>query len=201
MNEYAEYVHCQTVTHGQIEKPEHYHIAERRAIDYLFKDIPKELRVLDVGCGSGKGMKYLQELGYALVDGIELHPEKAKIAGASHGDIASFNFFPLTYDVVYCSHAFEHMFNPNLALDRMMNIAWEFIFILPYVDTGDKKAHCASPELGTLIDDGGETVNKWFVGRGLTLIEKKLDSFREPEIWLRYKRYAVSTEGTHSPAV
>jgi SAM-dependent methyltransferase len=183
---YEEYVHCQTVVHGQIEKPEHYHIAERKAIDYLFKDIPKTMRILDVGCGSGLGMKYLRELGYSSVSGIELHPEKAKIAGAFHGDIASFGF-PTLYDVIYASHSFEHMHDPNLALEKLKEIAQEFVFILPYVDKGDIKPHCGSVELGTRIDDGGETVNKWFMDRGLELIEMKFDSFREVEIWLRYR--------------
>ena len=183
---YEEYIHCQTVVHGQIEKPEHYHIAERRAIDHLFQDIPKTKSILDVGCGSGLGMKYLRELGYASVSGIELHPEKARIADAFRGDVAYFGF-PTLYDVIYSSHSFEHMFDPNIVLERLTEIASEFIFILPYVDKGDIKPHCGSTILGTRIDDGGETVNKWFTDRGLELIEMKFDSFREQEIWLRYR--------------
>ena len=184
---YEDHVHCQTVVHGQIEKPEHYHIAERAAIDHLFKDIPKTKSILDVGCGSGLGMKYLRKLGYKNVSGIELHPEKAKIAGAHHGDVAFFGF-PTLYDVIYCSHAFEHMFDPDLALAKMMEIAKEFIFILPFVDTGDPKAHCASFEIGSRMDDAGETVNKWFVDRGLELVEMKFASYREHEIWLRFQK-------------
>ncbi len=189
---YEEYVRCQTVVHGQIEKPAYYHVAERKAIDHLFKNIPKSFSVLDVGCGSGQGMNYLRELGYEQVSGIELHPEKAKIAGAHHGDIASFGF-PTVYDVIYCSHAFEHMFAPSIALERMMKFAREqLIFILPYVDDGAPKAHCASFQIGTRIDDGGDSVNRWFTVRGLELIEKKLDLFREPEIWLRYQHEKTS---------
>ena len=197
---YEEYVHCQTVVHGQIEKPEHYHIAERKAIDHLFKYVTFDSRILDVGCGSGMGMKYLRELGYLSVSGIELHPEKARNAGAFHGDIASFGF-PTLYDVIYCSHAFEHMFAPSLVLHRMMEIADKFIFILPYVDTGDFKAHCASVAIGTRIDDGGDAVNRWFTSKGLELVEKKLDSFREPEIWLRYKKNEVTAEGPVSSTI
>jgi|GEM_PF-2866794 len=184
---YEEYVNCQTVVHGQIEKPAHYHLSERKAIDHLFRDIPKTMSILDVGCGSGLGMKYLRKLGYVKVSGIELHPEKAKNAGAFHGDVANFGF-PTLYDVIYSSHSFEHLFNPDMALEQLKKVSPKFfIFILPYVDGGDIKPHCGSVALGTRVDDGGETVNKWFEDRGLILIEKRFDSVREPEIWLRYK--------------
>lgn len=182
---YEDYVHCQIVIHGQIEKPEHYHAAEQLAINYLFQGIGHDKRILDVGCGTGKGMRYLRWLGFKDVTGIELHPEKARLAGAYHGDIATFNF-PEPFDLVYCSHAFEHMYEPHLALMNMMEIANEFIFILPYVDTGDPKAHLASFEIGTRVDDEGETVNRWFTSKGLRLVDMKMDSFREQEIWLRY---------------
>jgi len=183
--DYDSYVHNQTVVHGQIEKPPQYHEAERKAIDHLFRDIPKKSRILDVGCGSGLGMKYLRELGYQSVEGIELHPEKARIAGAYFGDVATFSFRH-TYDLIYCSHAFEHMYDPHAALLNMKAIADGFIFILPYVDTGDPVAHLASFEIGTRVDDAGETVNNWFTSRGLILIEKAFSKLREPEIWLRY---------------
>lgn len=184
---YEEYVHCQTVIHGQIEKPEHYHIAERKAIDYLFKDVPKMSLILDVGCGSGLGMKHLRSLGYLNTFGLELHPEKARIANAFEGDIASF-VSAISYDVIYSSHSFEHTFDPTLALERMKEIASEFIFILPYPDTGDSNAHRASFEIGTRIDDEGKTVVSWFEDRGLKLIQKTFDNFREAEIWLKFQR-------------
>jgi len=182
---YEDYVHCQTVIHGQVEKPAHYHESEQKAIDYLFRDIPKDAYILDVGCGSGLGMKYLRKLGYESVEGIELHPEKARIAGAYHGDVATFTFKNV-YDVIYCSHAFEHMYDPEAALLNMKAIASSFIFILPYVDAGDPKAHLASFEIGTRVDDGGEGVNNWFINHGLILVEMEFSSVREPEIWLRY---------------
>lgn len=185
---YKEYVHNQTVVHGQIDKPSKYHEAERLAIAELFADIPKGARILDVGCGTGKGMAFLRSLGYRWVTGIELHPEKAKIAKAFSGDAATFKFRTL-YNVIYSSHSFEHMYDPEAALE---NLKWAaalgatFIFILPYPDTGDPKAHLGSFKIGTRVDDEGETVVKWFEDHGLRLVAKKFDDFREPEIWLKF---------------
>lgn len=182
---YEEYVNCQIVIHGQIEKPAHYHLSERKAIDYLFQEVPFDVSILDVGCGSGMGMEYLRSQGYLDVSGIELHPEKAKIAGAIHGDVSLYDF-QREYDLIYSSHSMEHMFDPSLALEQMKKITYGFIFIIPYVDLGDINAHRASIELGTRIDDGGETVIEWFGDRGLILIERKFSDVREPEIWLRF---------------
>ena len=186
---YDEYVHNQTVVHGQMEKPSLYHEAERLAIAELFAGIPKQARILDVGCGTGKGMAFLRSLGYSWVTGIELHPEKAKIANAFCGDAATFDFKTL-YNVIYSSHSFEHMYDPEAALK---NLKWAaaleamFIFILPYPDTGDPKAHLGGFKIGTRVDDKGETVVRWFEERGLEMMFKKFDDYREPEIWLKFK--------------
>lgn len=182
---YADYIENQIVTHGQIDKPARYHECERLAIDTLFAPYPLDLAILDVGCGSGLGMAYLREIGYEDVSGIDLHPAKAELAGAYSGDIALFDF-ERTFDIIYSSHSFEHMYAPGAALEHMKSLATHFIFILPYVDTGDPKAHLASFDIGTRVDDGGETVVRWFVDHGLMLVDRQFSSLREPEIWLRF---------------
>lgn len=197
MTDYQDYVRTQIVVHGQIEKPEHYHIAERVALTAMFMPIPQDVNVLDVGCGTGKGMRFLKdELNFQNVWGIELHPEKAELAGAFHGDIATFEF-PVKFDVFYASHSFEHMFDPAAALANMIRHVRDqyarFIFILPYPESGDPKAHCASPIIGTDVDDEGATAIRWFEAQGLRFIWKKLDDFREKEIWLKFEY----VEGNH----
>lgn len=192
---YEEYLRIQTQVHGQIVKPAHYHLAERKAIDFLFGDVGKDKLILDVGCAIGLGMAYLKTLGYEQVAGIDLNPDKTAIArflgyNALNGDISNYSLFIPPIDVIYCSHTFEHVYDPGKALERMKQIASDhakFIFILPYVDTGDPSAHCASEKLGLRVDDKGRTVINWFQNRGLSLIETRFDNFREPEIWLRFE--------------
>jgi len=191
---YEEYVHNQTVTHGQVLKPSAYHKAERVAIDYLFRDIPLNRGILDVGCGIGQAMAYLKEKGYEYVQGIDLNEEKIFVAqcfgmNALAGDVAKWQFRK-RFDVIYCSHTFEHMLEPHRALWNLKGHAFDgadFFFILPYPDAGDPTAHLASFDLGTRNEDGGVAVVRYFESRGLTLIEKKMDDFREPEIWLHFR--------------
>ena len=191
---YDDYFKNQTVDHGMVLKPSAYHKAERIAIDYLFRDIPLARHILDVGCGIGQAMAYLNEKGYKHVQGLDLNDEKIFVAQcfgmlARAGDVARWQFRQ-KFEVIYCSHTFEHMFEPHRALWNLKEHAFDgadFIFILPYPDAGDPKAHLASFDLGTREDDDGESVVRYFTSRGLELIEKKMDDFREPEIWLHFR--------------
>jgi len=192
--DYADYVANQTVVHGQVLKPSAYHKAERKAIDYLFRDIPLDKTILDVGCGIGQAMAYLKDKGYEHVHGLDLNAEKIFVAhcfgmNARAGDVAQWQF-RTRFEVIYCSHTFEHMFEPHRALWNLKEHARDgadFFFILPYPDAGDPTAHLASFDLGTRNEDGGAAVVRYFESRGLTLIEKKMDDFREPEIWLHFR--------------
>ena len=121
---YDEYVRVQTQVHGQIVKPEHYHLSERKAIDVLFEGIPKNSKILDVGCGVGQALSYLTLLGYSDVAGVELNKEKAAIAlsfgyDVAVGDILHHNDDYSPYDVIYSSHSFEHMFDPVQAMTHL----------------------------------------------------------------------------------
>jgi SAM-dependent methyltransferase len=196
---YVEYLRIQTEVHGQIDKPPEYHVAERLAIDFLFKDIPQEAIILDVGCAVGLGMQYLKQIGYKNVTGIDINHRKVAVAReAGHdayvGDVAHVqwqSWAPPFFDVIYCSHTFEHMYDPEQAITGLLRrVVSEatFFFILPYVDTGDLQAHCASEELGLRVRDMGDTVIKWFEDRGLRLVSKSLSDEREPEIWLEFRR-------------
>lgn len=194
---YDEYVRVQTVVHGQVAKPEHYHLSERKAIDILFDDIHKSSRILDVGCGVGQALSYLTMLGYDDVTGIELNEQKALIAQSAGLDVVAGDILHYTdphiqsYDVIYSSHSFEHMFNPVQAMTRLSRITTDdaiFIFILPYVDTGDQTAHCASSEIGLRVHDEGHTVMDWFITHGMYITEVQFSDVREPEIWLKCRK-------------
>ena len=192
---YDQYVKYQTEGAGMVKKPLRYRRGERRAIDILFENIPRHYSVLDVGCGSGTGMTYLRDKGYASLRGIELNHKKVELCKRKGLDVflgdSESILFPGKFDVIWSSHSFEHMLRPNLVLNNLLLMATKetyFFFILPYVDTGPPQVHCASDTIGTRVNDNGKSVIDWFSCRGLKVLETKFDDYRENEIWLKMQK-------------
>lgn len=186
--------YLQMQTSGPVFKPEHYHKAERKTIDYFFADISHHARILDVGCAIGLGMSYLKFLGYENVMGIDL--DHRKIAENEHdvilGDVAQFDFTGIDpFDVIYCAHSLEHFYDPSAAVKNMQAITVSdaiFLFVLPYPNVNPSPAHWSTPIVGLDIDDNALTTRKWFENHGFHVDDFKHDDFREPEIWLRLSK-------------
>jgi 2-polyprenyl-3-methyl-5-hydroxy-6-metoxy-1,4-benzoquinol methylase len=73
-------------------------------------------KLLDVGCGNGDFLLWMQELGWE-VEGIELDPIAAKIAidrglRVRIGRIEEADFPPANFDAITMSHVAEHFSNP-----------------------------------------------------------------------------------------
>ena len=189
--DYDEYVRIQTEVHGQIKKPRKYRVGQRKAIDWFFKGVNKNSEILDVGCGVGDGIKHLHSLGFNRVSGVELHPKKVEFCRKRdlvvfHTDILTWQFWR-KYSVFWVSHSFEHMWQPVGVIQKLKKISNPnalFFFVMPYPDTGDQSAHCASKEIGLRNDDDGKSVINWFAQQGLYMLDRNFDDFREPEIWL-----------------
>lgn len=190
---YATYLKMQTA--GPVEKPDHYHNAERIAIDELFQEIPKGARILDLGCAIGLGMKYLESLGYENVYGIDLDSRKVRFAAEKAGiqkimlgDIADFDFADMEpFDVIYSSHCLEHAYDIEKTIQRVKAITTDdaqFFVILPYPNPNPSPAHWSTPVIGLDINDGAVSVENWFGSRGFIVTNLKFDYYREPEIWL-----------------
>ncbi|GAH64080.1 unnamed protein product [marine sediment metagenome] len=195
MNDYEDYIRIQVEVHGAVDKPAKYGKGERKAIDWFFNDIDKNLRILDLGCGSGVGVEYLIFKGYENVVGIDINSKKVAVATSKllpvfQRDLRTVEF--KDFDIVWSSHSFEHMYDPVEALDVLKQITRpdaEFFFVMPYVDTGDESAHCSSHEIGLRENDRGKSVREWFSNQGLVCITQVMDDYREPEIWLKLAKY------------
>ena len=181
---------------GGLIKPVHYHIGEWLAMKILNTGWHENAEILDVGCGIGYGVGMFNKLGFDNVLGIDVNLEKIELGrglgyNIIYKDILGFDDFGDRFDIIWCSHSFEHMLYPDKVLDTLLRFSNDdvrFYFILPYPDLNPAPAHCAVKEIGTNIDDGGDTVVKWFEDRGLKNIFRAFSTFREPEIWLEFTK-------------
>ena len=91
--------------------------------------LPKDVRILDVGCGSGNTLLFYRNLGYTNLYGIEVEKVLVEFARKEWGlnitegpgeDLSSFP--DKSFDVVYSNHSLEHMRRPDLALREMYRV-------------------------------------------------------------------------------
>lgn len=86
-----------------------------------------EGRLLDVGCGSGKGLESFKELGWD-VTGVEMSPYAASKARERLGCeilVGDFEQIPLDnerFDVVRFSHSLEHLQSPRKAMEKASRV-------------------------------------------------------------------------------
>ncbi len=83
-------------------------------------EIGQGARVLDVGCGDGNGIAFLNGLGLRA-SGVEIDPLAVKAARARgldviQGDIGSAGIADASFDVVTSSHVLEHVHDPRAFL-------------------------------------------------------------------------------------
>ena len=190
---YEEYVKLQT--YGDIVKPIKYHIGEWKVLcEFLEVHGTSNEMVLDVGCGSGYGVGMLNLLGYWDVLGIDLNLEKINLGKHFGYNVIAKDILDFSgegYSIIWCSHAFEHMYDPEKALQKLLDITTDdarFYFILPYPNLDPAPAHCSSKALGLTEDDNGWAVTAWFESRGLYVIDTQFSTFREPEIWMELRK-------------
>jgi methionine biosynthesis protein MetW len=95
-------------------------------------------RVLDLGCGAGELLKYLQEKKNVTGTGIEIDAEKASqgiIAGVNviHGDIHEEiqDYQDQTFDYVILSQTLQQVFRPALLLHEMLRVGHKGIVSFP----------------------------------------------------------------------
>jgi len=167
---------------------------QERFIDAWVMTLPRHVKILDVSCGDGHGIKSLLDRGFTDITGIEWSPDKAKRARA-HGcpvHVADMHDLGMieeqSVDVVYSIHTLEHAVDPKKVLrefHRVLQPAGVFLLVLPYVDKGPIEAHCGQEILGTTLDDDAAKLTGVLMDEGWQVLMKKYDSFREPEVWLK----------------
>jgi ubiquinone/menaquinone biosynthesis C-methylase UbiE len=108
----------------------------------LDKIIPlsKDISFLDIGSGKGYFLRYLKEMGFANLTGID--PNEGFLGdnvfeNISLGSFESNSFSDNTFDVVFCCHTLHHLNQkyPVYALQEMFRISKKYIVIVEINNT------------------------------------------------------------------
>jgi len=113
---------------------------EAAILEYLGNK-PKDSRVLDLGCGEGRGLKALLERDFLpeLLYGIDLSPEKVAAANNAglpqvlQGDMHEMllEFADDFFDYCFFSHAIEHTLDPSLVIQEVQRVSKAGLIIVP----------------------------------------------------------------------
>jgi len=198
LNNYKEYENSQK----EVFKSHEISIArwkegQERYIKLVFQEIERDKKILDISCGDGIGLSCFKNLQFKNVVGADFEIEKLENAKKVGYEVYYQDFHKLDafdneeFDIVYSSHSLEHALHPEKVLKEFNRVLKEngyLYLVLPFPDSGNEKAHCAKYKLGTYKNDGGKKVIKYVEKFGFKLIDKQFDSFREPEIWLKFTK-------------
>jgi beta-1,4-mannosyl-glycoprotein beta-1,4-N-acetylglucosaminyltransferase len=174
---------------------------QRKCVETNFNTMDRNIKILDICCGDGQGLKKFKEMGFKNVCGVEVCKEKINFAkqygyAVYECDICCGPFeIGDKYDCIYSSHTIEHVLNPEYTIRNIMSKLKDngiFILILPYPDYGAAnpldehrfKVHCGVIPLGLHINDKGYTICNTIQKMGYKITDYKFESYREPEIQL-----------------
>lgn len=101
---------------------------QKKILNYI--KIQKNSKVLDVGCGTGASLKYLETKGNKNLFGIDLSQGMVKKARQKLGpkavlkesSVEKIQFKSNYFDYVLCTEAFHHFPKPDLALKEMKRV-------------------------------------------------------------------------------
>src|SRR3989338_2118133 len=102
-------------------------------INFLFQEAKPGVRILDVGCGTGKLGKLIKSKINCYIEGIEIDPEAAKIAQKGYDKIIEINLEELIaqkkllgaigkYDIIILGDILEHIRQPDELLRSCQDV-------------------------------------------------------------------------------
>lgn len=114
--------------------------ARRAAFDFkaMYIKVQAGAKLLEIGCGSGDQLKFLQRLGWN-VEGLDLDPVATEIATSRGlrvytGSLEKQYFSSQKFDVIVSSHVIEHVHDPVSLLRecrRILNPGGKLIIVTP----------------------------------------------------------------------
>mgnify|MGYP003343965434 FL=1 len=120
-----------------------------QAVSDIFRNIsPKKTNgVIDIGCGEGRGLQRLRDLGFKRLHGIDISEEKILYARKNRSMDILFDVFDFhknlsllgRFDIGFSSHALEHCYCFKTAINSICSIInRKFYFIVPIGETPEE---------------------------------------------------------------
>lgn len=125
-------------------------------IEYV-SSFPKDSRIIDIGCNTGRSLFELNKLEYTNNIGIDIVPSKIETAREKGLNVICLDMHDLShfsddeFDIAFMSHTIEHSIDPVLALSEMHRIAKNGFVICPIED--NKKELGTDPHFSSFISN------------------------------------------------
>ena len=158
-------------------------------VDFL----PSACSILDVGCGSGRDMRWLKERGFS-VTGFERAKTLAELAReysgcpVIEGDFSEYDFSRLNFDAILLIGSLVHVPHKEMA-DQILHILQAlrkngFVYLTLKEGKGTKKA--ADGRVFTLWND--EQLRKLFsdIDLDVDYFYRQVSKLNKEDIWLGY---------------
>jgi 2-polyprenyl-3-methyl-5-hydroxy-6-metoxy-1,4-benzoquinol methylase len=110
----------------------------------ILRDIPKDSKIIDLGCGSGYMLQFLSSMGYKDLYGVDISPEQISklkqrgISGEVENLFVFFNKHSAKYDVIFALDIVEHFKKEELLwlFSGMFNLLNENGLIIIHTPNG-----------------------------------------------------------------
>jgi 2-polyprenyl-3-methyl-5-hydroxy-6-metoxy-1,4-benzoquinol methylase len=108
-------------------------------------------RLMDVGCGGGLVLSIAKQYGWDVM-GLEFDADAVKVANqkglpVQQGSYEKLDSYPDYFDIIYCSHVLEHVYNPKemlLSFKRSLKPNGKLLLSLPNSQSYLRKMYGAS---------------------------------------------------------
>lgn len=161
---------------------------------FLLPLMDKNQFLLDVGCGDGTGLKFIQDQGFNNIYGVDFNENKLARAKEKTNNIlySSATELPFNdnmFDIIWCSHVLEHIYNPFTALKEFSRVCKNggyILIIIPYPSV-DFEVHCGVNELKLDILDNAHSCINNIREKGYNVEQYYIMNVREPELYIKIK--------------
>jgi SAM-dependent methyltransferase len=103
------------------------------------KNLRKEMRVLDYGCGAGHFVKELRDIGFTNARGYDLFlPDNVSVKGELYLSSNLDLFKNSQWDIITLNHVFEHVYDPVETLkeiSQLLSVGGRLLLRFPVIDS------------------------------------------------------------------
>jgi SAM-dependent methyltransferase len=167
--------------HGNVPEAYLVPVSRSKALLEMISDLPKDSRILEVGCNVGRNIAYLYDHGYTNVEGIEISPHAVAMLRKEFPQLADNQihlgpagehlpgFADDSYDLVFTMAVIEHI-HPDEAF-----IFDDFVRVSPRVLSIEPKSRHTHRQFP-------HDVEQLFTSRGLTMLwERPMSYYLQPD--------------------